>query len=80
MTGSDTIFIDRIIPSLRANSQKQAFQLMTEEVSRATGLNQKRLMSKLLTREGPLSSGIGNGIAIPQLTLKELRCLRACRR
>lgn len=72
MTGK--LFVNAILPDLKVNSQKQAFQQVTEQAAQDTGLNQKRLMSRLLTWEGKsISSGIGNGVAIPQLTIGRLK-------
>jgi len=75
MNGTEIIAIDRILPDLKANNQRQAFQIIADQASRDTGLNSKRLLSRLLTWEGKstTSSGIGGGVAIPQLTMWELR-------
>lgn len=73
MTGSEVLFFDRIIPSLKANSQKQAFQQITEQAAKDTRLDAKRLLTRLLTWEGKsVSSGIGGGVAIAQLTARDL--------
>ena len=73
MTGTSLLTIDRILPDLKVSNQKQAFRLITGQAALDTALDQKWLMNRLLTREGrSVCSGIGDGVAIPQLTTQKL--------
>jgi len=67
------LHLDTIVPELKVANQKQAFQVLCEYASRATGLDQKRLLGRLLAWERKTaSSGIGNGVAIPHLVMDEI--------
>lgn len=70
---SDVLLVDTIIPELKAATQKQAFQVLCEYAAKATGLDQKKLLTRLLAWERKTaSSGIGHGVAIPHLVLDEI--------
>lgn len=72
MTGAEILF-NRIIPSLKVNGQKQAVQQIAEQAAKDTGLDPKRFLSRLQTWEGKsVSSGIGGGVAIMQITARDL--------
>jgi len=62
---SDLIDPSAILPALRANSKKQALQLVAEKAAQVTGLPERELFDTILQRERLGSTGIGNGIAIP---------------
>lgn len=67
------IAIDAVLPTLKANSQKQALQMITEQAGADTGLPPKWLMGRLQNWENRAPcSGIGGGIAILQLTTARL--------
>ncbi len=72
MSDNDVLMIDTILPALKANSQKQAFQVIAEHVAQITGQDQKSLLIRLGARERQSTSGIGGGVAIPHLTLRNL--------
>jgi PTS system nitrogen regulatory IIA component len=62
---SDLIEVSAIMPALKANSKKQALQLLSEKAARITGLPEREIFDTVLRREKLGSTGVGNGIAIP---------------
>ena len=62
---SDLIEVPAIMPALKANSKKQALQLLAEKAARITGLPEREIFDTVLRREKLGSTGVGNGIAIP---------------
>jgi PTS system nitrogen regulatory IIA component len=62
---SDLIEVSAIMPALKANSKKQALQLLAEKAARITGLPEREIFDTVLRREKLGSTGVGNGIAIP---------------
>lgn len=70
---NDLLVVDAIIPELKVPNQKQAFQVLCEYAAREIGLDQKKLLTRLLAWERKTAaSGIGNGVAIPHLVLEEI--------
>jgi nitrogen PTS system EIIA component len=61
----DLISPDAILPSLRANTKKQALQELSEKAAALSGLTAREIFDALLQRERLGSTGIGNGVAIP---------------
>jgi len=61
----DLIEVSAIMPALKANSKKQALQLLAEKAARITGLPEREIFDTVLRREKLGSTGVGNGIAIP---------------
>lgn len=70
---SDLLSPDAIIPSLKANSKKQALQELAEKAGALTGLDERQIFDTLLQRERLGSTGVGNGIAIPHGKLANLK-------
>jgi PTS system nitrogen regulatory IIA component len=68
----DLITPDAILPSLKANSKKQAIQAVSERASVLTGIEDKEIVETLLQRERLGSTGVGGGIAIPHGKLARL--------
>ncbi len=62
---SDLISPDAILPSLKANSKKQAIQAIAEKAAGLTGLDEREIFETLMQREKLGSTGVGGGIAIP---------------
>ncbi len=62
---SDLIPPGAVIPSLRANSKKQALQELAARGSEITGLEERVIFETLVQREKLGSTGVGGGIAIP---------------
>lgn len=69
MTLADLIAPNAVIPALRANSKKQALQLLAQKAADVTGLAEGDILEGLLDRERLGSTGVGNGIAIPHAKL-----------
>lgn len=63
---NDLITSKAIVPSLKANSKKQALQELAAKAAAVTGLPERDVFDTLLQRERLGSTGVGNGIAIPQ--------------
>ena len=70
---SDLITPDAILPSLKANSKKQAIQAIAEKAAMFTGLPEREIFETLMQREKLGSTGVGGGIAIPHGKLAEAR-------
>jgi PTS system nitrogen regulatory IIA component len=61
----DLLSSESILPSLKANTKKQALQGLSEKAAEISGLPAREIFDALLHRERLGSTGIGNGIAIP---------------
>ncbi len=69
----DLITPEGVIPSLKANSKKQALQELSSFAAKLTGLGQRDIFDTLLQRERLGSTGVGHGIAIPHGKISELK-------
>jgi PTS system nitrogen regulatory IIA component len=69
---SDLVKHDAILPSLKANSKKQAIQALAEKAAVLTGIEEREIFETLLQRERLGSTGVGGGIAIPHGKLAKL--------
>ena len=67
------IEIDYIIPNLRSNNKKAVLSTLADRLSEAFKLPAPLLLDRLIMNESLNSSGIGEGIAIPALILKNIR-------
>jgi nitrogen PTS system EIIA component len=68
----DLLAPEGIIPSLSANSKKQALQELAQRASELTGLDARDVFDTLLQRERLGSTGLGRGIAIPHVKFRSL--------
>lgn len=71
----DLLTSEAIIPSLKANSKKQALQELSEKAAEISGLPAREIFDALLQRERLGSTGIGNGIAIPHGKLARIKTI-----
>ncbi len=69
----DSSNLDLILPALKAGSKKQAYQLIVKQIASLGGLDEKELLQHCLKNEERASSGIGRGVAIPHLRVKNLK-------
>ncbi|MHC5655034.1 PTS IIA-like nitrogen regulatory protein PtsN [Stappia sp.] len=69
---NDLLTSKAIVPSLKANSKKQALQELATKAAAVTGLPERDIFDTLLQRERLGSTGVGNGIAIPHGKLVQL--------
>ncbi|WP_417768006.1 PTS IIA-like nitrogen regulatory protein PtsN [Stappia sp.] len=69
---NDLLTSKAIVPSLKANSKKQALQELAAKAAAVTGLPERDVFDTLLQRERLGSTGVGNGIAIPHGKLVRL--------
>lgn len=69
MSLSKLIAQNAVIPGMRANSKKQALQLLAQKASEVSGQEEVKLLEGLLERERLGSTGVGHGIAIPHVKL-----------
>jgi PTS system nitrogen regulatory IIA component len=70
---NDLISPERIMPSLRAQTKKQALQELSEKAAALSGLTAREIFDALLQRERLGSTGIGNGVAIPHGKLAKVK-------
>lgn len=69
----DLIVPEAVIPALKANDKKQAFQALSEKAANIAGLASRDVYDTLLQRERLGSTGVGRGIAIPHGRLAQLQ-------
>ncbi len=69
----DLIGPEAVIPALKANDKKQAFQALAERAANIAGLASRDVYDTLLQRERLGSTGVGRGIAIPHGRLAQLQ-------
>jgi len=69
MSLSKLIAPNAVIPNMRANSKKQALQLLAQKAGEVLGCDENEILEGLLERERLGSTGVGNGIAIPHVKL-----------
>ncbi len=69
----DLLTPEAILPSLKANSKKQALQELSEKAAEISGLSARQIFDALLQRERLGSTGIGEGIAIPHGKLSNIK-------
>lgn len=62
---SDLISLDGIAANLRATSKKQALQDLARRAADVTGEPERAIFEVLIERERLGTTGVGNGIAIP---------------
>lgn len=65
MALTDLLSPEAVLPALKVNGKKQAFQELSAHAARLTGLDERDIFETLLQRERLGSTGIGDGIAIP---------------
>lgn len=68
----DDFAFDGIIAELKATTVKQTYQVIASNAGKATGLSAPVLYKKLMEQERKATSGIGGGVAIPHLRLRQL--------
>jgi len=61
-----------VIPHLKAQSRKQVFQALCEELSISTGIDKREIFDAVMDRERLGSTGVGEGVAIPHARLEGL--------
>lgn len=71
----DLVTIDRIIPSLQVKSKKQALHELSQRAAEVTSVPARELFDMLLQRERLGSTGLGRGIAIPHVKVRNLKSI-----
>ena len=66
---------DAIIPSLKANSKKQALQELSDRAAELSGLPSREILDALVQRERLGSTGTGDGVAIPHAKLARAKSM-----
>ena len=69
---SDLLKPEHVIARLRATSKKQALQELARRAAELTGQPERAIFSTLMKRERLGTTGVGNGIAIPNGKLDNL--------
>lgn len=64
-----------VMPSLKVTCKKQALQELANRAAEITGLDSRLIFDTLLQRERLGSTGLGHGIAIPHVKLKQLKSI-----
>jgi PTS system nitrogen regulatory IIA component len=72
---ADLLTSEAIIPTLKANTKKQALQELSDKAAEICGLPAREIFDALLQRERLGSTGIGNGIAIPHGKLARIKSI-----
>ena len=73
VSDDERLWIDLILPDLKASRVSQIYQSLSTQISALTGFPARTLLTQLNTREEQASSGIGEGVAIPHLRLPTLK-------
>jgi nitrogen PTS system EIIA component len=69
---SDLLKPEAVLPSLRAQSKKQALQEVCAAAAHMSELQEREVLDTILQRERLGSTGVGQGVAIPHGKLKAL--------
>jgi PTS system nitrogen regulatory IIA component len=69
---SDDIYLDLILPHMKAISRKQALQVLAREASPLCNLAEEEILKHLLENAAHGRSGIGEGVAIPHARFENL--------
>ncbi len=73
MKHADEVRFDSILANLKASNSKQILKLIAAEAARALKIDEKKIISTLTGREKLSASGIGEGVALPNMQLPFLR-------
>jgi PTS system nitrogen regulatory IIA component len=68
----DILTKEGVIPSLAAKSKKQALLDLSERAAEITGTAARDIVDSLMQRERLGSTGLGHGIAVPHVKLRNL--------
>ncbi|ACB96482.1 PTS sugar transporter subunit IIA [Beijerinckia indica] len=66
---TELIAAEAVIPSLKANTKKQALLDLSNRAAQISGLDAREIFDVVLQRERLGSTGIGSGVAIPHAKL-----------
>lgn len=69
---SDLLKPEAVLPSVHAQSKKQALQEICAVAASITGLPEREILDTILQRERLGSTGVGQGVAIPHGKLQTL--------
>ena len=72
MTLTDLVAPNAIVPVLKVNNKKQAIQELASRAAELTGQSERTIQEILMQREKLGSTGVGNGVAIPNGKLPKL--------
>lgn len=70
---ADLLTPEAVIPTLAAQSKKQALQELSRIASERTGMTERQIFDVLLERERLGTTGVGRGVAIPHGKLVGLK-------
>ena len=62
---SEFLSTDSVLPTVKAPNKRQLFQDLANHAAKRTGLDARRIFDVLLQRERLLTTGLGQGTAIP---------------
>lgn len=69
---NEALTLQTLLPALKAANKFQTLQFIAQEAGRANGVNPAYLARALARQERTDTSGIGDGIALPHLSLYKL--------
>ncbi|WP_034992931.1 PTS sugar transporter subunit IIA [Beijerinckia mobilis] len=75
MSLTDLIAAEAVIPSLKANTKKQALLDLSNHAAQISDLDAREIFDTVLQRERLGSTGIGSGIAIPHAKLHKAKSI-----
>ena len=68
----DSLMINTALHNLKGASVEQVYQSLTRQAALGTGVRETYIQLRLMEQERRATSGIGNGVAIPQMRLKKI--------
>jgi nitrogen PTS system EIIA component len=66
---SDLLAAEAILPRLLTTSRRQALQMLTEALAKASGVDARAAFDAVLIRERLSGTGMGEGVAIPHASV-----------
>lgn len=69
---SDFLSSNAVLPAVKAPNKRQLLQDLAHHAAKVTGLDSRRIFETLLQRERLLTTGLGQGTAIPHGKFAEL--------
>lgn len=70
---TESLRFDQILFNVRAANRRQALDAVSAQAAQACGLDAAPLAARLWERDMQATSGVGDGLAIPHMKLKNLR-------
>lgn len=72
MVESNDLYLDYVLPSLKAENAKQVLQVLARQTAQLDAASEDVIQRALSENEKHATSGIGGGVAIPQAYIENL--------